>query len=339
MSDKDKELNSQNKKSIKNIIGNFTSSNMERSNLYKILSIILMLILIITLGSCGLTMYSRNLAYKAYEDLASKVNTTSEVDSGNTNNDNGIGVSSTEESMTEAVDIEDTEATEVEDTEAEDAEEEQEDILTEEELLAQLGLTVPKKNLDWNELHKINPDIYAWLYVPNTEVEYPVLQHPTDDNYYLNRNMDGSWGKPGCIFTQSLNHKDFLDLNTIIYGHNMKSGRMFRSIHNYEDRGFFDANPYIYVYTEERVLVYQIFAAYPTDDSHILNTNDLTTIEGYAQYLEKVKRDSQSGNVRSDVSVNAMNRILTLSTCGERSNQRYLVQAVLINDPLLYGLQ
>ena len=154
----------------------------------------------------------------------------------------------------------------------------------------------------------------------------------------MNRNLDGSFGKPGCIFTQHYNHKDFLDLNTVVYGHNMKSGRMFRSIHQFEDKKFFEENPYIYVYTEDRVLIYEVFAAYLSDDSHILNTNDLTTTEGYAHYLEKVYRESKSGNVRDDITVTAMNRILTLSTCASRSNQRYLVQGVLLNDPLLYGV-
>ena len=324
----EKKNDMQNKKQVKNKMENLR--NMDRSNLYKILSIVLLLILIITLGSCGLTMYSRNLAYQAYEDLASQVNSISDL---GTDNDLAIMESEQEENAsTESVEVE--EGTEV----VEEETEEEEALLTEANLIKQLGIEVPKKNLDWKKLHAINPDIYAWIYIPNTEVEYPIVQHPSEDEYYLNRNLDGSFGKPGCIFTQHYNHKDFLDLNTVVYGHNMKSGRMFRSIHQFEDKKFFEENPYIYVYTEDRVLIYEVFAAYLSDDSHILNTNDLTTTEGYAHYLEKVYRESKSGNVRDDITVTAMNRILTLSTCASRSNQRYLVQGVLLNDPLLYGV-
>lgn len=318
------ENKSKNKTSIKEKIAELRE---DRSNLYKILCIVLLVILIVTLGSCGLTMYSRNLAYQAYKDLADQVNQIPD------SNDSIEEEAGNMQSSTEMLETESEEGTE--ETEEEEQEEE---VLTEETLIEQLGLTVPKKNFDWEEIHKINPDIYAWIYIPNTEVEYPILQHPTDDDYYLNRNMDGSFGKPGCIFTQSLNHKDFLDLNTVVYGHNMKSGRMFQSVHDFENREFFDRNRYIYVYTEERVLIFEIFASYMTDDSHILNTNDFTTAEGYARYLEKVKLESQMGNFREDVNVNAMNRILTLSTCGTRSSQRYLVQGVLLNDPILYGL-
>ena len=324
----EKKNDMQNKKQVKNKMENLR--NMDRSNLYKILSIVLLVILIITLGSCGLTMYSRNLAYQAYEDLASQVNSISDL---GTDNDLAIMESEQEENAsTESVEVE--EGTEV----VEEETEEEEALLTEVNLIKQLGIEVPKKNLDWKKLHAINPDIYAWIYIPNTEVEYPIVQHPSEDEYYLNRNLDGSFGKPGCIFTQHYNHKDFLDLNTVVYGHNMKSGRMFRSIHQFEDKKFFEENPYIYVYTEDRVLIYEVFAAYLSDDSHILNTNDLTTTEGYAHYLEKVYRESKSGNVRDDITVTAMNRILTLSTCASRSNQRYLVQGVLLNDPLLYGV-
>lgn len=128
-------------------------------------------------------------------------------------------------------------------------------------------------------------------------------------------------------------------MNTIIYGHNMKSGMMFQTLHKYEEEKFFEENPYIYVYTEDRELVYQVFAAYKADDSHILNSNDFSTVEGYSEYLEKVYVNSKLGNRNDNVTVNAMNRILTLSTCGKYTRERFLVQAVLLNDPVLYGIE
>lgn len=330
MSNKEHNKNNENNKKSKFI-------NINNSNIYKILCIVLMLILIFTLGAWGLTMYSRNLAYDAYEDLITQVNENVAANASTQTVDNGEAATEDIEA-TEVADVTDTEVIEENNTE-ENNTEEVEDVLTNEELIAQLGLSVPEKKLDWKKLHEINPDIYAWIYIPNTKVEYPVLQHPSDDNYYLNRNMDGSYGKPGCIFTQSLNHKDFLDLNTVVYGHNMRDGEMFRTLHNYEDKKFFEENPYVYIYTEDHVLIYEVFAAYVTDDSHILNTNDFTSVEGYAEYLEKAYGQSKAGNVRQDVSVNAMNRILTLSTCTGNSSKRYLVQGVLLNDPILYGLE
>ena len=102
--------------------------------------------------------------------------------------------------------------------------------------------SIPDKQIDWEMLKEENADIYAWIYIPNTNIDYPILQHPTDDNYYLQHNLDGSTGYPGCIFTQSMNALDFTDSNTVIYGHNMGDGSMFHTLHEFEDNIFFDDN-------------------------------------------------------------------------------------------------
>jgi sortase B len=201
------------------------------------------------------------------------------------------------------------------------------------EMFTESGIAVPEKNLDWELLRETNPDIYAWIYIPDTNVDYPVLQHSTNDDYYLDHNLDGSKGRPGCLYTQRLNSKDFTDYNTVIYGHNMKSGAMFRTLHYFEDYTFFTEHPYIYIYTENEELVYEVFAAYETDNSHILNTNDFSTELGYAAYLTKITSNpDEDKNFRNDINITTTDRILTLSTCGSSgSSRRYLVQAVLIS--------
>ena len=215
-----------------------------------------------------------------------------------------------------------------------DAGEQETESEAEKGILDELGITIPEKNLDWEMLRETNADIYAWIYIPGTAVDYPILQHPSDDDYYLDHNMDGSKGRPGCIYTQMLNSKDFTDYNTVIYGHNMKSGAMFRTLHDFEDAAFFEEHPYFYIYTENGVLVYEIFAAYVADNSHILNTNDFSTETGYDAYLTKVFANTdESANFRQDVTVTTDNRIVTLSTCASGgSSRRYLVQGVLLNE-------
>ena len=114
------------------------------------------------------------------------------------------------------------------------------------------GVDVPEKAIDWEGLEAENPDIYAWIYIPNTNVDYPILQHPTEQSYYLDHNIDHSEGYPGCIYTHLRNNKDWSDPNTIIYGHNMRSGTMFASLHYYEDGEFFNNNRYVYIYNTEQ---------------------------------------------------------------------------------------
>ena len=69
------------------------------------------------------------------------------------------------------------------------------------DILKSLGIEIPEKDIDFAALQEENSDVYAWIYVPGTNVDYPVLQHPEDDTYYLEHNMDGSKGLPGCIKT------------------------------------------------------------------------------------------------------------------------------------------
>lgn len=204
----------------------------------------------------------------------------------------------------------------------------------EEDILKQPGVEIPEKNLDFTTLQEENQDIYAWIYIPGTKVDYPVLQHPTDDSYYLEHNLDGSEGYPGCIYTEAVNSKDFTDPNTVLYGHNMKDGSMFATLHDFEDSQVFEENPYIFVYTPQKTFVYQIFAAYKYNAIHLIYNFDLNNSEVFQNYLEQIFeiRDMEA-NIRKDVSVNADNHIISLSTCisGEK-NKRFLVQGVLLND-------
>ena len=204
-------------------------------------------------------------------------------------------------------------------------------------MLEELGVSIPEKNLDWDSLHEQNPDIYAWIYIPNTSVDYPILQHPSDNNYYLNYNIDGTKGYPGCIYTENYNHKDFSDCNTVVYGHNLKDGTMFTSLHNFEDEEIMKENHYIFIYTEEVVLVYQIFAAYEYNAIHLLLNYDLDNPYEYEQYLKDVYNveltNTRVANIRHNISVTKEDRIITLSTCTTdgRDEFRFLVQGVLLN--------
>lgn len=183
----------------------------------------------------------------------------------------------------------------------------------------------------FEELQAVNPDVYAWITVPGTDIDYPILQHASDNSYYLMHNIDGSYGYPGCIYTENLNSKDFTDNNTVIYGHNMKNGSMFAQLHKYEDPDFFDANREVLIYLPEEVLHYTVFAAYIYDDRHLLYSFDFADPDVYQKYLDSVFniRD-MSANIDKDMTVTKDDQIVTLVTCiGSQPNNRLLVQAVL----------
>ena len=202
-------------------------------------------------------------------------------------------------------------------------------------ILEEMGVPIPEKEVDFADLQEnTNGDIYAWIHIPDTKIDYPVLQHPTDNSYYLNHNLDGSRGYPGCIYTEDYNKKDFTDSNTVLYGHNMKNGTMFAGLHKYGDSEYLEEHPYIYIYTEEGLLAYEIFAAYQSGDEHILYAHDgFEDRKVYGKYLEEILSMRSMGSVlKEGAEVTEDSRIITLSTCiSGKPDNRFLVQGVLLN--------
>lgn len=187
--------------------------------------------------------------------------------------------------------------------------------------------------IDFAALQQQNPDVYAWIQVPGTEVDYPILQSSNDNTYYLNHTIDGEEKKEGAIFTENYNTKTFEDPNTVIYGHDMKNGSMFQSIHKYMDRSFFDNNRDIVIYMPNQIFRYKIFAAYLTDNRHLLMNYNFWSKDEYQQYLNSIS-SMRDMNAFIDTSMEVTNedKIITLSTCyAGISTQRYLVQAVLVS--------
>lgn len=190
--------------------------------------------------------------------------------------------------------------------------------------------------IDFDYLWTVNPDIIAWITIPGTNIDYPVLQHPSDDSYYLTHNLDGSYGYPGCIYIESLNAADFSDPNTLIYGHNLKAKTMFTELHKFENKDFFEEYNEVILYLPDRTLHYRIFAAHIYDDRHLLYSFDFTDADIYAGFLKSIYdiRD-MSANIDRTFEVTAEDRIISMETCmsGEGNREkRYLVHAVLQGD-------
>lgn len=188
-----------------------------------------------------------------------------------------------------------------------------------------------ENTVDFEALWNTNPDIYAWIQIPGTLVDYPVLQHPTDDVWYLNHTVEGVKGLPGSIYSESVHPKDFSAAMTVLYGHNMRNDTMFGSLHDYEDPAKLEESPYIYIYLPERTLVYQIFAAVPFADVYLPDYCNYDEESEFLSFVEEVR--SAPGNQNREVEVPYGSRLLTLSTCiGNAPSNRYLVEAVQIDE-------
>lgn len=190
--------------------------------------------------------------------------------------------------------------------------------------------------VNFDELMKINSDIYAWIYIPGTGVDYPVARAESngDDSFYLEHNIYKQYQFSGTIYSEIKNNPDLHDRVTVLYGHNMLNGSMFASLHNYEDPSFFDEYNTIYMLTKDKVLTYLVYSAYTYDDRHILNTFNMNDDTIFQEYLNLTLAPySYNENVREGVELNLDSRILTLSTCTNgAASTRYLVQGVLVDE-------
>ena len=180
------------------------------------------------------------------------------------------------------------------------------------------------------------PDVYAWIRIDGTQVDYPVLQSKVNNSYYLNHNVDGSEGHPGAIFTESYNSTDFTDYNNVLYGHNLtyEGGTMFTMLHDYMKMDFMLSHPTIRIFLPDRTLTYEVFSAVTYDDRDIMTNFDFTTSAGRQTYLDSLSAArTMDSPWRDDVTVDADSHLLTLSTCidGYPANRR-VVSAVL-TDP------
>ena len=192
---------------------------------------------------------------------------------------------------------------------------------------------LPDNPIDFAKEKQKHPDMYAWISIPNTNVNYPIVQHPTDDSFYLDHNSEKKYTQAGAIYSEMKNSKDFSDPNTVLYGHNMLNGSMFRDLHKFrKDEKFWNDNKYIYVYTPGHILTYEICAAYRYDNRHILNSFDFSDAAVFEEYLQTVRDPKSLIRRTRQIELNKNSKILTLSTCISNPAYRYLVQGVLIKD-------
>lgn len=196
---------------------------------------------------------------------------------------------------------------------------------------------LPPAEIDFDSLKAQNEDIYAWIRIADTEVDYPIVQSPNSDEFYLKHSAyDKSWLASGAIYTEGVNLTDFSDPITVIYGHNGYKTTMFTTLHKFENEEFFNSHPYFTIYMPQRKMTYQVISAFKFDDRHIMNSYNFYNAESLAEFQGEVLNPSSPvKNVREslDVAIDENSKIVVLSTCitNQKSN-RYLVCGVLVKD-------
>lgn len=181
-------------------------------------------------------------------------------------------------------------------------------------------------NIDFDGLRAQSTDYVAWIYCPNTKINYPVAY--TDDNFYYLDHIPGEiQNANGTIFIDCRNASDFSDQNTCVYGHNMNDGSMFATLRNYRDESFYPDHPVMYLSTPDfnyRLDLIAGFITEPTSFAYAMNFDSPEQFMGHIQLIKDLS------TFKSDVEVKETDKIVTLSTCTyERDDGRYVVVAKL----------
>ena len=200
----------------------------------------------------------------------------------------------------------------------------------EEEVSYDPNLEIP---IDFAMLQEMNPDVHAWIYIPGTNVNYPILQSTGYQEFYLNRNIHGEFDPAGSIFTQDFNSLDFRDVHTLIYGHNMADGSKFSILHRFLDGRFMEEHAIIYIYTPRNIFRYQVVYAVTYDDRHILMSFNFDEDEEYDWFVYSLRNSPNINNHwNPNTNWRVGDRLITLSTCTDNVHQRLLIGAILIDE-------
>lgn len=191
--------------------------------------------------------------------------------------------------------------------------------------------------VDLKALQEENPDIYAWLYVPGTNIDLPVLQSAESDDFYENHNAYGQKDEGGAVYTELANLKNMCDFNTVLHGKTAEDGKdgLFADLYQFADPDFFEKHEDIYLYIDGNLLTYTVFAAYERENTSLIRSYDFTYGSGCEKFLEDMYGSREMGkNLRKGwEEVTPYHFLLTLTTRrGENPEKQFVVLAALVGD-------
>lgn len=175
------------------------------------------------------------------------------------------------------------------------------------------------------ELLKINEDYKMWIEVPNTNIDYPVVQG-NDNDFYLNHDFNKRESSSGAIFIDYKNNID-KDKNIIIYGHNMKNKSMFQNLMKFKDEEFWKENNKIILTIDGKRYEYGIFSYYISNAKDIDLKTSFKNDDEYLKYIDDIKKKSI---FHRDIDIKSNDKIITLSTCSyEEEDVRMIIYGKL----------
>lgn len=191
--------------------------------------------------------------------------------------------------------------------------------------------------IPYQTLYKENPDMVGWLKIPDTNIDYPVMQTMDDEQYYLYKDFFGNKDKNGTLFMDTDSDCEKQNSILMIHGHHMKSGAMFGGLSEYSDKEYFDKHSEIIFYTKDKIKKYDIISVFATkiygedtDEFCYYKYFSLEDKETFDEYYENIKDLSLYD---TKVAAEYGDEFIVLSTCAYHTkNGRFVVVGRLIND-------
>ena len=176
-------------------------------------------------------------------------------------------------------------------------------------------------DIDFDSLSERNSDVVGWIYIPGTQCDYPVVKGEDNDEY-IKKTFYGTKSSSGSIFMEKECNSDFSSDVTLLYGHNMKDGSMFRAVRNYKDVTYYEEHPYVYIYTPDRKMKMRVIASMTVKPKSKMYQFFFENREKYEKYLDSVRDNVlyKAGNISYD------DKTVLLSTCtGRAGENRFIV--------------
>lgn len=176
---------------------------------------------------------------------------------------------------------------------------------------------------DFASLQAVNPDVIAWLTIPGTEINEPILRREGEDSFYQTHAPDGKNAGTAVFSQSSYNSADMRDPITLLYGSNE---RQFANLqHRYTENGSLEQYGTVIVYTPTETLSYRVFGAGAFTDAHVLRTykdDSSTFIRDWFRYHVMSRQYDGTTSIPDGA------KLLVLSThAREDDEQRFLVLA------------
>lgn len=189
--------------------------------------------------------------------------------------------------------------------------------------------SVAELTVNWDELLKANADTVAWLYIPGTNVNYPVVKGP-DNDYYLTHDFDGEAGwlaNYGAVFMDYRNNPDWSDALYFTYGHHMNDGSMFADLAGFTDQARFDECRTVYVLSPKGNFKLRTFAMLHVNADETIVQSGFASAEDMTKYIQD-KIDQSVVNPGDIPTADKIKKAFAFATCDNLyTDGRYILYA------------